>query len=164
MATEDARYRTTTQFTLWSFSKPKLAQMRAETNAAARATISEHLLSRGSRASSSANTPDPDSSAAPTPSRQSLPEFLTPEEEYLLLTFFTSELIRAGRHKDPELDKKGQNPHKFPTEDIATAAVFFRRFYTMNSIMTYPPKQMVSVALFCGAKAEGDWRKANTHW
>jgi cyclin H len=42
------------------------------------------------------------------------------------------------------------------TDEIkATAAAFFRRFYITNSIMTYPPQEMLIVALFFGCKAEG---------
>ena len=39
MATEDARYRETTQFRYWSFSRPALLGQRQETNAEARAAI-----------------------------------------------------------------------------------------------------------------------------
>lgn len=146
MATEDARYRQTSQYQLWSFSPTQLADMREKTNAAARARIAERLSSlpalsnNTSTPASSVNTPDPDGASAPT-----LPEFLTAAEEAQLVTFFTSELLRAGDHAEM-------------TDEIkATAAAFFRRFYVTNSIMTYPPQEMLIVALFFGCKAEGSF-------
>ncbi|SPQ21416.1 c088f0bd-d75a-458a-bcb9-27931fb61fb6 [Thermothielavioides terrestris] len=144
MATEDARYRQSSQYQLWSFSPSQLAAMREKTNAAARARIAERLASQPassrntSAPTSSANTPDPDGASTPA-----LPEFLTPAEEALLVTFYVSELLRAGDHAEM-------------TDEIkATAAAFFRRFYVTNSIMTYPPTEMLIVALFFACKAEG---------
>lgn len=150
MATEDARYRQTSQYKLWSFSPTQLAAMRDNTNTAARTRIAERLaslpaLSRNiSAPTSSANTPDPDGTSTP-----SLPEFLTAPEEAQLVTFFTSELLRAGDHAEMSDDIK------------ATAATFLRRFYVTNSIMTYPPQEMLIVALFFGCKAEGTFVNAS---
>lgn len=147
MATEDARYRQSSQYQLWSFSPTQLAAMRENTNAAARTSIAERLAAvpalssnNASAPTSCANTPDPEGGAS-TPA---LPEFLTPAEEALVVTFYTSELLRAGDHVDWISD-----------EIKATAAAFFRRFYVTNSIMTYPPQEMSIVALFFGCKAEG---------
>ncbi|GAB1314731.1 Cyclin [Madurella fahalii] len=145
MAAEDARYRQSSQYLLWSFSPSQLAAIREKTNATARSTISARLSSLPalpsnslSAPTSSANTPDPEGSSTPA-----LPEFLTPAEEALLVTFYTSELLRAGDHAGMSDEIK------------ATAAAVFRRFYVMNSIMTYPPQEMLIVALFFGCKAEG---------
>ncbi|KAH6850515.1 cyclin-like protein [Chaetomium sp. MPI-CAGE-AT-0009] len=145
MATEDARYRQTSQFQLWSFSPTQLSSMREKTNAAARTRIAERLSSlpastNTSAPTSSANTPDPDGTSTPA-----LPVFLTAPEEAQLVTFFTSELLRAGDHAE------------MGDEIKATAATFFRRFYVTNSIMTYPPQEMLIVALFFGCKAEGSF-------
>ncbi|KAK4096725.1 cyclin-like protein [Parathielavia hyrcaniae] len=146
MATEDARYRQTSQYQLWSFSPTQLAAMRENTNAAARTRIADRLASLPAASSntsaptSSVNTPDPEGAATPA-----LPEFLTAPEEAQLMNFNTSELLRAGDHAE------------MPDEIKATAAAFFRRFYVTNSIMTYPPQQMLIVALFFACKAEGSF-------
>ncbi|KAK3326107.1 cyclin-like protein [Apodospora peruviana] len=151
MATEDVRYRESSQFRLWSFSHSQLAAMRENTNAKAVASISERLSSLGatvppssipmdiSAPTSTANTPDPEGGGG-TPR---LPEFLSPADEATMVTFYTAELMRAGAHAE------------FSDEIIATAATLFRRFYVTNSIMTYPPQEMLVVALFFGCKAEG---------
>ncbi|KAK1757065.1 cyclin-like protein [Echria macrotheca] len=139
MAAEDARYRQSSQYRLWSFSPVELATLREKSNALAKASISERMLSsNASRPASGANTPDGD--ATPT-----LPEFLTPTEEALLVTFYTSEVLRAGNHAG------------YRDAIKATAAVFFRRFYVTNSIMTYPPNDMVLVTLFLANKAEANF-------
>ncbi|KAK3370509.1 cyclin-like protein [Podospora didyma] len=154
MASEDARYRQSSQFRLWSFSRSELASLREKANALARASISERLSSTSSSSTtanknnhdrsastSNANTPDPEGSAGGASFR--LPEFLTVAEEALMVTFYTSQLLGAG-------EAAGMSD-----EVCATAAAFFRRFYITNSIMTYPPQDMMFVALFFGCKAEG---------
>lgn len=151
MASEDARYRETSQFQAWSFSPAQLAAMREKTNAIARQRIAERTLASASNPPTSnntshANTPDPSGHGTPNPTENStptLPDFLKPEEEALLVSFYVSELLRAADHLG------------VPDEVRATATVFFRRFFLTNSIMTYPPQEMILVALFVGSKAEG---------
>lgn len=123
MATEDARYRLSSQYRLWSFSPAKLRDLREKTNSMARPHITARLAEL--------KPTDPP------------PEFLTAEEETVLLRFFTTELIRAAIHCE------------LPTEIRATAAVFLKRFYVTNSLMTYPPMDLIKTCLFFGGKAEG---------
>jgi cyclin H len=146
MAAEDARYRQSSQYRLWSFSPAQLSAAREKTNALARANITDRLLSSTPSApASGANTPDPLSLQQPQPANAAVPDFLTPAEELQMLTYCTSELIRAGIY------------YKFRAEIQATAAVFLRRFYVTNSIMTYPPREMLKTCLFFGSKAEGQY-------
>ena len=77
------------------------------------------------------------------PRTDPVPEFLTPEEETRLVKFFTVELIRAAHFCE------------LPTEIRSTAAMFLRRFYITNSVMTYPPTELLKTSLFFGCKAEG---------
>lgn len=71
------------------------------------------------------------------------PDFLSPDEEARLIKFFTVELIRAAQFCE------------LPTEIRSTAAMFMRRFYITNSVMTYPPTELLKTSLFFGCKAEG---------
>lgn len=150
-AAEDIRYRQSSQFRLWSFSPAQLAATREKTNSLARASISERL---STPTASSTNTPDPtDLLQPPQPQQpqqqqQQLPEFLSPADEAQLLTFYTIELLRAGAFC------------KIPTDMRATAAVFLRRFYVTNSVMTYPPTDLLKTCLFFGCKAEGWYQSA----
>lgn len=117
MATEDERYRQSSQFRLWSFSPASLQELRAKTNVLAR----QQIAARSDAAL----------------------EFLTPDEESRLVKFFTVELIRAAQFCE------------LPTEIRSTAVVFLRRFYVTNSVMTYPPTEVLKTCLFFGCKAEG---------
>ncbi|KAF7561317.1 hypothetical protein G7046_g2810 [Stylonectria norvegica] len=125
MATEDERYRQSSQFRLWSYTPAKLRELRAKTNSLAKQQIATRL----------ATDPPPD--------------FLTPKEETKLIKFFTVELIRAAQFCE------------LPTEIRATAAIFLRRFYAVNSVMTYPPTELLKTSLFFGCKAEGFFYKLN---
>ncbi|KAI0160059.1 cyclin-like protein [Hypoxylon sp. FL1284] len=128
MATEDARYKQSSQYRLWSFTPSHLSTLRDKTNTLARTHISNRM-----RAS---DTPvDP------------LPDFLTPAEEYQILNHFTLELLRAAPYC------------QLPTDIQATAAIFLRRFYVTNSVMTYPPQELMKTCLFFGCKAEGSFMR-----
>lgn len=119
MATEDERYRQSSQFRLWSFTPSNLQELREKTNSLARTQIAPRLPA------------DPP------------PDFLTAKEEERLVKFVTIELIRAAQFCE------------LPTEIRSTAAIFFRRFYVTNSVMTYPPTELLKTCLFFGCKAEG---------
>ncbi|KAI1174421.1 cyclin ccl1 [Nemania sp. FL0916] len=124
MATEDARYRQSSQYRLWSFSPSHLQSLREQTNSLAATSIAERL-----RTSS--------------PPVDPLPEFLTPADEAVLLNFFIVDLLRAAQFCE------------LPSEIQATAAIFFRRFYVTNSLMTYPPRALTMTCIFFACKAEG---------
>ncbi|ORY71054.1 cyclin-like protein [Pseudomassariella vexata] len=130
MATEDARYRQSSQFRLWSFAPSHLASLRSESNMLAKTAISARLQS--------SNPP-----VCP------IPDFLTPAEEASLLTYYTNELLRAAEFCE------------LPTEIRATSAIFLRRFYVTNSIMTYPPTELLKTCLFFGSKADGFYIRLN---
>lgn len=173
MATEDERYRTSSQFREWSFTPAQLADTRSTTNSLARKAITERLSSISSSSSASAtasanpsgaNTPIPAVStatapadvpndllsAAGAPAAPSLPEFLTPAEEEQLLRYYTVETLRAAEFCG------------LPTETRATAAIFLRRFYLTHSVMTYPPTKMLKTCVFFGAKAENIYSRVKT--
>ncbi|KAK7751243.1 hypothetical protein SLS62_006788 [Diatrype stigma] len=124
MATEDERYRQSTQYRLWSFTLSHLSSLREKANSLAQTHITNRLR-------------------AASPPVDPLPEFLTPAEESTLLTFYTVELLRAAAFCN------------LPTDIQATAATLLRRFYITNSIMTYPPTELLKTCLFFGCKAEG---------
>ncbi|KAH9996753.1 cyclin ccl1 [Xylariaceae sp. FL0662B] len=128
MATEDARYRKSSQYRLWSFTPAHLSSLREQTNSLAQMNISSRLRTG-------------------VPPVDPLPEFLTPQEEHALVTFYTVELLRAAAFC------------KLPTDIQATAAIFLRRFYVTNSIMTYPPTELLKTCLFFGCKAEGTYMR-----
>lgn len=125
MATEDERYRKSSQFRLWSYSPKALKELRETTNNLAQQQIIPRLAA------------------------DALPEFLTTDEEIQLVKFFTVELLRAAEFLD------------LPTEIRATAAIFLRRFYITNSVMTYPPDDLLKTCIFFGCKAENFYYRLN---
>jgi len=124
MATEDARYRQSSQYRLWSFTPTTLQSLREKTNALAISHISNRLR-------------------ASTPPVDPLPPFLTAAEEAMLLNFYTVDLLRAAEFCS------------LSSEITATAAIFLRRFYVTNSLMTYPPKALIMTCIFFACKSEG---------
>ncbi|KAL5598742.1 hypothetical protein BROUX41_003921 [Berkeleyomyces rouxiae] len=118
---DDSRYRSSTQFQLWSFSKAKLQNLRTKSNEIAKAHIATRLAGEV----------------------EGPIEFLTVEEEAELLKLFIVELLRAAEFCE------------LPAEIRATAAVFMRRFYITNSVMMYPPPNLLKTCLFFGSKTEG---------
>ncbi|CAJ2510502.1 Uu.00g133110.m01.CDS01 [Anthostomella pinea] len=102
-----------------------------------------HLQTLRDKTNTLARTNISDRLRSSAPPVDPLPEFLTPAEESQLLTFYTVELLRAAAFC------------QLPTDIQATAAVFLRRFYITNSIMTYPPTELLKTCLFFGCKAEG---------
>ena len=122
MATEDERYRQSSQYRLWSYTPSTLLELRQKTNSLAKQQIAARL-------SQDASTP--------------LPEFLTAEEEAQLTKLFMVQLIQAAIFCE------------LPTEIRATAAIFLQRFYVTNSIMTYPPAELLKTSLFFACKSEG---------
>ncbi|CAK7241301.1 MAG: hypothetical protein STHCBS139747_002761 [Sporothrix thermara] len=146
MASEDAVYRESSQFRLWSFSPAQLDSLREQTNALAHASIEERRRESSSSSGGGDERSGSGSDAAAVPSSSGI-VYLTPAEEKMLLDFYTVELLRAAKFTEQ------------PTDVQATAAVFFRRFYVTHSIMTYPPAQLFKTALFFGAKSEGYYHK-----
>ena len=75
-------------------------------------------------------------------------DFVTPEEESLLVAFYASKLpsLIGPLAQVPRLRRDAKV--------TATAALLFRRFFLSNSVMLYDPKAVMVAAAFLGMKAE----------
>lgn len=103
---EDARYRTSTQYRLWSYSPDSLASLRATTTELAAMRVKE-AISRSRESANSAVPSSADTSEAETygddtrknaaTSRDEV-ECLTAEEELELITFYCRQTIDLGTH------------------------------------------------------------------
>lgn len=104
---EDERYRTSTQYRLWSYSPSSLHSLRSKTNsiAASRVRAAVQRL-REARATSSNN----DSEAENGRSVSTIPEgevdCLTVEEELKLVAFYCRQTIQLGDHLKVPTDVK----------------------------------------------------------
>lgn len=105
MISEDERYRTSTQYRLWSYSPESLAALRETTTELAATRVKEAI--HRSRASASSNAPSSaDTSEAETngsanrkaTAANAEVECLTAEEELQLLTFYCRQTIDLGTH------------------------------------------------------------------
>ncbi|KAI1944227.1 hypothetical protein LOZ52_000352 [Ophidiomyces ophidiicola] len=129
---EDDRYRTSSQFRLWSFTKEGLTSIRAKTNA--------NACKRVKRAS--VNQPDAEKG---TVGHSDLDiDCLLPEEELELVQYYCEKTLELADEYQPPL----------PTTVRATAIQYIRRFYLTNSAMIYHPKDIMPCALFLATKTE----------
>jgi hypothetical protein len=153
------------QLKAWIFSEKDVELCRARGNRLAR----KHLFSK---TNSNGNTPVEffarefdkkrdsyiNEDEGPTHTEDSK-EFLAPEEENLLVSFYVSKLpsLIGPMAQLPRLRRE--------PKVTATAATLLRRFYLSNSVMMHDPKTIMVSAAFLASKVEDamtDVRKKRT--
>lgn len=130
---EDAAYRASTQYRLWSYTPESLASLRATTTASAASRVTAAILR--ARAASTAS-----------PSTSTPVDCLTPAEALLLVHYYSAQLLRVS-----------DAVFSFPTAVKATAVAYMQRFYLANSPMTYHPKTLFPTCLFLATKTENNY-------
>lgn len=133
--TLDDLYRDSSQFRLWSFTPEKLAQRRAETHARAMNQIVESLESFRAKEQHSLTSEELEALE-----QRAIP--LTQEEEAKLLHFYVKKVQMWAKHLN------------LPTEVVATAVTFYRRFFLDNSLMLQDPEPFVLTSIFLACKSE----------
>ncbi|RAL60753.1 hypothetical protein DID88_009858 [Monilinia fructigena] len=123
MSTEDARYRTSTQYRHWSYTPSALRALRESTNALATTQVQDALRRvREARAASSNDNSEAENSRAAS---AALPEgdvdCLTVDEELKLMDYYCRQTLQLGDHLG------------VPIEVKATAIQYIRRFYITTS-------------------------------
>jgi cyclin H len=99
---EDERYRTSTQYRLWSYTPESLANLREITNETAaervREAINRAAESKGSSTANSNEASEAEQSGTPVPTapRNGGVDCLTAEEELKLLEFYCRQTIDLG--------------------------------------------------------------------
>ncbi|KAM3077329.1 hypothetical protein ACMFMG_006678 [Clarireedia jacksonii] len=149
MATEDERYRTSTQYRLWSYTPAALRSLRTTTNSNAATQVREAVRrAREAHAlSSNDNSEGENSRSASAALPEGEVDCLTVDEELKLLDFYCRQTLQLGDYLEVPLDVK------------ATAIQYIRRFYTTHSIMTYPPTTILKTALFFSTKTENHYTR-----
>lgn len=105
---EDDKYRTSTQFRLWSFTEPSLQSVRANTNALAseRVRCAIRRAREARSTSSTAGTPNPsageDGAGGGTREEREI-ECLTSEEELELVRYYCEKTMELGDEYKPPL-------------------------------------------------------------
>ncbi|KAF8848754.1 cyclin-like protein [Acephala macrosclerotiorum] len=145
---EDERYRTSTQYRLWSYTPQSLLALRTTTNQIAADRVREAVRRiREARNISSADASEAENGRAKSVSvaPEGEVDCLTVEEELKLVEFYCRQTIQLGDHL------------KVPTDVKATAVQYIKRFYITNSLMTYHPTDILKTALFFATKTENHY-------
>jgi cyclin H len=99
MTTEDERYRTSTQYRLWSYTPSSLLALRTTTNRLAADRVREAVRRlRESRAVSSAETSDAERDRSVSVVPEGEVDCLTVEEELKLVAFYCRQTSQLGDH------------------------------------------------------------------
>ncbi|KAF7881016.1 uncharacterized protein EAF02_006907 [Botrytis sinoallii] len=147
MSTEDARYRTSTQYRHWSYTPSALRSLRESTNALAATQVRDAVRrAREARAASSNDNSEAENSrSASTALPDGDVDCLTVDEELKLLDYYCRQTLQLGDHLG------------VPIEVKATAIQYIRRFYISHSLMTYTPTTILKTALFFATKTENHY-------
>lgn len=149
--TEDEVYRTSTQYRLWSFTPERLRSLRYSTNANAAERVKANI--KRFRAAKSADDAAQQNGASIGTDGLDI-DPLTPDEELKLVTKICKTCVDFA-----DFAKKNTK-FNFPTNVIATAVQYVKRFYLFNSIMVYDPKKIMPTCLFLATKTEIHWTPA----
>lgn len=142
---DDDIYRNSSQFSKWSFTKENLKEIR---NSSADATLTRFQEKLRAFLLDSAT------------------ELLTDEEKEAI-----TEEFGLGISADEQLQivtlytQKVQvfcTKLKLPSEVIATAMVFFKKFYITNSVVDLHPKNLIFTCIFLACKSENHFISAET--
>ncbi|CAI4036894.1 hypothetical protein SMKI_16G1910 [Saccharomyces mikatae IFO 1815] len=130
---DDDLYRHSSQYRMWSYTRDQLQEKRIDTNARAIAYIEENLL----KVREASNLTEEEIKVLED---KAIP--LTMEEELGLVNFYAKKVQVIAQHLN------------LPTEVVATAISFFRRFFLENSVMQIDPKSIVHTTIFLACKSE----------
>lgn len=136
--TGDDLYRRSTQYRVWSFT--------AEGLMAAREAVHARQTELAKQRMAEAKTAIAEAHEAPTTTADALnateADPPTLEEEQRFLAYYGKSLLTTGDF------------FRMPTQVKATAALFFKKFFLVHSIMEFNPKLVLYTCLFLAAKLE----------
>ncbi|CAK9438605.1 uncharacterized protein LODBEIA_P28290 [Lodderomyces beijingensis] len=137
--TGDDLYRRSTQFEVWSYTPDQLLQTKHRANAKGRQLAQlrfqrQYTLAKQEHQELFASNQDQ--------LNESIVSLLTPEEESTYLDFYIQNITTTCSF------------FHMPTQVKLTAASFFKKFYLVNSVMEYHPKNILYTCIFLAAKSE----------
>lgn len=135
----DDLYRRSSQYQTWSFSSEELHAQKTRANAQGQKSALK--LFEETRATVQAEKPDVFDAHGSQLTSEIL-ELISFEEEQKYLHFFGQQIVQICAH------------FKMPTQVKATAIAFFRRFYLVNSVMEFRPRNILYTVVFLAAKLE----------
>ncbi|EMG46826.1 CCL1 Cyclin CCL1 [Candida maltosa Xu316] len=135
----DDLYRNSTQFELWSFTMENLQETKRKANEKGAKSAREKF----NQAFEQAKQENPAIfEQYPDELNDSMISLVTAEEESTFLDFYIQNITTTC------------NFFKMPTQVRLTAASFFKKFYLVNSVMEFHPKNVLYTCIFLAAKSE----------
>lgn len=135
----DDLYRNSTQFELWSFTPNNLKETKRKANEKGAKISKEKFYAVYTKAKQE----NPEVfEKYPEELNESIVSILTPDEESTYLDFYIQNITTTC------------NFFKMPTQVRLTAASFFKKFYLVNSVMEFHPKNVLYTCIFLAAKSE----------
>lgn len=134
----DDLYRRSSQYRIWSFTAAELQDVKIKANekgrAAAQARFAETLKTFEAE--------KPELFAQHREALEAPIELISLEDEQKYLHFFGQQIVQICSH------------FNMPTQVRATAISFFKKFYLVNSVMEYRPRNVLYTIVFLAAKLE----------
>lgn len=135
----DDLYRRSSQYHIWSYTDQELEELKMQTNEKGR----QAALKKFEEARSTLEREKPEVFATHGNELTSeIAGLVSFEEEQKYLHFFSQQIIQICGH------------FNMPTQVKATAIAFFKRFYLVNSVMEYKPRNILYTIVFLAAKLE----------
>lgn len=135
----DDLYRRSSQYRMWSYTREGLEEQKFKVNEKGKA----HALKEfGVALEKIKQTDETFSQFESELSADKLADLLTADEEKRYLIFYSENIIKLA------------NSFRMPTQVKATAMSFFKKFYLINSVMEYHPKNVLYTCVFLAAKSE----------
>lgn len=134
----DDLYRRSSQFQIWSYPELELEELKIQANEKGR----QAALKRFDEARLELERENPDVFAKHGAELAEIAEIVSYQEEQKYLYFFSQQIIQICSH------------FNMPTQVKATAVAFFKRFYLVNSVMEYRPRNVLYTVVFLAAKLE----------
>lgn len=135
----DDLYRRSSQYQIWSYTEQELEEMKMKTNEKGRL----EALSKFESARAVLESQQPLVFAAHgSELTAEIAGLISYDDEQKYLYFFSQQIIQICNH------------FNMPTQVKATAMAFFKRFYLVNSVMEFRPKNVLYTIVFLAAKLE----------
>lgn len=136
--TVDDLYRRSSQYQMWSYTASELENVKIKANEGGRA----HALRRFNEAKDALQKEKPEVFEQHGEALNNAMELVSYEEEQKYLYFFSQQIVQVCTH------------FNMPTQVRATAISFFKKFYLVNSVMEFRPKNVLYTIVFLAAKLE----------
>lgn len=134
----DDLYRRSSQYQIWSYATDELNLAKIRVNEQGKRAA----LARFEESVAKMQKEKPEIFQKHGSELTDIAEIITFEEEQKYLHFFSQQIVLTCTH------------FNMPTQVKATAMAFFKRFYLVNSVMEYHPKNTLYTVVFLAAKLE----------